>query len=406
MRFMTAEFDERDIKKRILADHYNRLVFSKACGNPLFIVGGYLRDILRGTIGNPDRDYVAGGDYESLLHRVVEATGGKPVRLGGYLTRVVLRDKSTLDFSPLVNCISDDLSRRDFTINSLAWSPDTGIVDPYCGMRDIGARRIKMISKENIAGDPIRILRAYRFVGELSFEIERNTGAVMKELSRKIIETKSERVTLELFKILKLGAAGKVISRMSRDGIIQQLFTIKDRELRMKLIVLSRVERIFNALPLMHKERLRQSCPWGLSCLGMLLLEVLLDGVSASSLTLSSPMSKKLQVLAKANELLPDANGNWSHDDIFEAFSLLGEASLDFLILRDKTSLLSEYERFCAIDKRCLLGSRKIMSACLLLRGASLGRAIKIIKKAQFNGQISTVREALELLAGLCNNLT
>jgi hypothetical protein len=403
VREMIIEFKERELREKILADRYNPLVFRKARGYPLYLVGGYLRDMLRGG-RNPDRDYVAGGDYQSLLHQVVDATGGKLVRLGGYLGRIVLKDNSTLDFSPLVNSIADDLSRRDFTVNSIAWSPNTGLVDPHGGLEDLRQETIRMISRGNIELDPIRILRAYRLAGELSFKIDRNTRKVINELSPKIIEAKSERITLEFFKILNLEDAVKILAMMAHDGAVRDLFPLAAEELRHKLRVLSSVKRIFNALPLKYKQILCQRCPQNLSCLGMIRLEVLLEGVSAKALTLSSMIVRKLRMIERAKELLPEQK--WSLDGIFEAFSLMGDTSIDFLMLKGRTAFLSEYERYSMIMKNGLLPTKEIFSSNALLRGANLGKVIRKLKRAEFNHQVNSYEEAVILFHRYCDDLT
>lgn len=396
VREMTTEFNERLLRRMILADNYNRLVFRAAGKQPLYLVGGYLRDLLIGRV-SPDRDYLAGDDYEALLRKIAYETGGKLIRLGGYLGRIVLSDKTTLDFSPILEDIEADLSRRDFTVNSLAWSPGTGTLDPNDGIEDLCRKNIRMISRVNIEDDPIRILRAYRLAGQLCYSIDRSTRKTIEELSPRLIEVKSERITLELFKILNLETPEKIFDLLMRDGPAQYLFPIASEELRAKVRVFSRVKRIFNALPLKFKEILCNKCPQNLSCLGMLRLELLLAGVSAHALSLSSLIIRKIRLIEEADKLLPE--GKWSQGDIFDAFSLMGDASIDFLTLKNATALLSEYDRYRRIKKDGLLPAEDIMNVSGL-RGSQLGGAIRMLRKAEFNRQINSREEALMLLQG------
>lgn len=402
---MISDFKEKELRKKILADKYNRLVFCAARGNPVYIVGGYLRDMLRGE-DNSDRDYVAGGDFESLILRIAEATGGKLIRLGDYLGRIVLKNNSTLDFSPLVDCISHDLSCRDFTINSLAWSPETGIIDPYVGLRDLYRKSIKLIHRDNIESDPVRILRAYRLAGRLSFRISHTTRKAIKELSPKIMEAKNERITLELVKIFNLEGAVEILTMMARDGILQYLFPLSRLELDCKLKAISRVSKIINALPLKYKKILFRRCPQDLSCLGMLRLEALLEGLSITSLTLSSIILRKLSVIESVKAILPAGSMEWSRSEIFEAFSLLGDTSIDFLVLTDRTDLLPEYERYCRIINGGLLTAEEVISITGFTVGPNIGRSIKKIRKAEFNYEISSCREAVILLKKYAASLT
>jgi hypothetical protein len=191
---------------------------------------------------------------------------------------------------------------------------------------------------------------------------------------------------------------------MSNDGALQSLFPLAGEGLREKLRVLSRVKGIFNALPLKYKKMLCERCPQNLSCLGLLRLELLLEGMPAKALTLSSAILRKLRMIGRGNEFL--AAGGWSHDNIFEAFYHMGETSVDFLLLKGRTELLSEYERYRMIMKYGLLPAEEIISFSGSLSGAEVGRVIKMVKKAEFNYRVSSREDATSLLHRYCNDLT
>lgn len=392
---MFTESERRELGLRILNDRHNGLVFRAGQRLPLYLVGGYLRDLLLGR-DSLDRDYVAGGDFESMLEQIVAETRGKLVRLGNYLSRIVLKDNSTLDFSPLINDIADDLSRRDFTMNSLAWSPDTGIIDPHGGVKHLRQQKICIISRESIEHDPVRMIRAYRFAGELSFHIDRPTRRIIREFSERIIEAKSERITLEFFKILNLKAPSTILAMMANDGILKHLILFGEEELPYKLRVLSRVNRILNALPLKYKGLLRPINSQNLSWKGMIRLEVLMSGLPANALSLSSKIRGRLEDIEKGERLLRGCR--LSRAKLFEAFSLMGDASIDFLIIRGRITFLPEYESFRAIMKNSLMSTEEIIAITGLAGGVNLGKAIFRLKKAEFSHKIKTYSEAVDLL--------
>ena len=392
---MCTESELRGLRERIINDKYNGLVFSAGRRLPLYLVGGYLRDLLIGR-DSRDRDYVAGGDIDSLLKHIVAETGGKLVRLGNNLSRIVLADNSTLDFSPLTSDIDNDLSRRDFTINSLAWSRDTGLLDFHGGVQHIRQKRISTISRDSMVRDPVRMIRAYRFAGELSFRIDRPTRRITTELSGSIIEAKSERITLELFKILNLEAPSKILAVMANDGILRHLFLCDNKVLHYKLRVLSRVNKILNALPLKYIDKLHSIYSQNLSWEGMLRLEVLMSGLHASALSLSSKIIGRLADIEKGQRLL--LRRRPSRANLFEAFRLMGDASIDYLIVKGRTTLLYDYESFRNIMKNSLLATEEIIALSGIAEGVNLGKLILRLKRAEFCHRIRTYTEAVSLL--------
>ncbi|MCI8550946.1 MAG: CCA tRNA nucleotidyltransferase [Lachnospiraceae bacterium] len=100
--------------------------------------------------------------------------------------------------------LTEDLKRRDFTINAMAYSPKTGIVDEFHGMEDLQAGIIRAvgIAKERFTEDALRILRAVRFSAQLGFAIENETAKAMKEMAGQLSMISKERIQAELNKLL------------------------------------------------------------------------------------------------------------------------------------------------------------------------------------------------------------
>lgn len=101
--------------------------------------------------------------------------------------------------------LSEDLKRRDFTINAMAYSKQSGLVDLFGGMEDLQKKRIRCVgeAKERFKEDALRILRAVRFAAQLNFEIEEGTKAAIRELAPNLSKISAERIRTELVKLLK-----------------------------------------------------------------------------------------------------------------------------------------------------------------------------------------------------------
>lgn len=97
----------------------------------------------------------------------------------------------------------EDLKRRDFTINAMAYNHVTGIVDEFGGIEDLKAKRIVCVGnpKERFREDALRMLRAVRFSGQLGFDIEEHTREAIRELAPTIQNISAERIRVELDKL-------------------------------------------------------------------------------------------------------------------------------------------------------------------------------------------------------------
>ena len=98
----------------------------------------------------------------------------------------------------------EDLRRRDFTINAMAYSHATGIVDAFDGVEDLKARRIRCVGNamERFTEDALRILRAIRFSAQLDFEIEKETFEAISVIAPNLAKVSKERIQMELTKLL------------------------------------------------------------------------------------------------------------------------------------------------------------------------------------------------------------
>ena len=100
--------------------------------------------------------------------------------------------------------LSEDLKRRDFTINAMAYNDRTGIVDLFGGMEDLKAGLIRAVGNphERFSEDALRMMRAVRFSAQLGYEIERETKEAIGELAATIQNISAERIQVELVKLV------------------------------------------------------------------------------------------------------------------------------------------------------------------------------------------------------------
>lgn len=100
--------------------------------------------------------------------------------------------------------LEDDLLRRDFTINAMAYNNTRGLVDIYGGMDDIQTKTIRCVGNpfERFSEDALRMLRAVRFAATLDYEIEENTKEAIRKLSPNLSKISAERIQVELVKTM------------------------------------------------------------------------------------------------------------------------------------------------------------------------------------------------------------
>ena len=101
--------------------------------------------------------------------------------------------------------VEDDLSRRDFTINAMAYSPKAGLVDHFCGQEDCRRGVIRCVGNpvERFGEDALRILRALRFSARLGFPVEEATARAIREGRAQLCHVSRERIAVELSGLLQ-----------------------------------------------------------------------------------------------------------------------------------------------------------------------------------------------------------
>jgi len=365
------------------------------------MVGGYVRDALRGILSK-DRDFVVSGDVNSFVREIRDILGGTIVRFRkSDMVRLALEGSLTFDFSSPIGTAEEDLSKRDFTINAIAWSPESGVIDRYDGIEDLEKRRIRMISMTNLISDPLRLLRAYRFAAELGGSIEKRTRDAIKALHNRIEGVSPERITLELFHLLNSKSSFRYLRQALRDGVLASILSISDGVLESNIIAISVLERrTLELLPAEVKVMLDTVFSQNLSYKGLLCLELLLHGgaPNAGKVRMSSSVVKRVQGnyrrLANIRRSRAGSQGR-----LFDTFVELRGAALDVLIIAGRLDLLGEYRRFTNIMKSGTLGSRDIMKIMDVKPGPSVGKALLALRRAKFLGMVRSRAEAVDFIS-------
>lgn len=201
----------------------------EAAGFEAWCVGGCVRDSL---LGREVNDYdICTNALWTETQRVFEALGcptyevgvkhgtitvlvdGQALEITTYRTDGKYSDARHPDSVRFVRTIREDLARRDFTINALAWHPTRGLLDLYGGLADLRNGTIRAVGEPfaRFSEDALRILRGCRFASQLGFSIEPATYAAMNKRKTLMLAVSAERITHELTALLCGPYAGKAL---------------------------------------------------------------------------------------------------------------------------------------------------------------------------------------------------
>ena len=204
------------MKLRIPAEVKYILDILKGRGFEAYIVGGCVRDAVLARTPN-DWDITTSArpeDVKAAFRRTVDtgiAHGTVTVLVHDESFEVTTyridgayedgRHPSSVTFTPN---LTDDLMRRDFTVNAMAYNEKDGLVDPYGGMDDLQRKCIRCVGDpdERFSEDALRVLRAVRFSAQLGFSIENETLKALSRHAENLRKISAERIQTELVKLL------------------------------------------------------------------------------------------------------------------------------------------------------------------------------------------------------------
>lgn len=216
---------------------------------PVFLIGGIVRDILLNR-PNDDIDIVAEGNGILLARSLKEAFCGEVVEHETFGTATwvtatglsidVVSSRLEYYHQPAAlpevetSVLSDDLERRDFTINAMAIRLNAEafgeLIDPFGGQQDLLERRITILHNMSFVEDPTRIFRAVRFEGRFGFKMDAQTEKFALESIDKVIYVSSQRINEQLKQLFKEGDPQSVIRRLFELHVFQQ-FGIHDEQM-------------------------------------------------------------------------------------------------------------------------------------------------------------------------------
>lgn len=184
-------------------------------GYEAYIVGGCVRDFLLGRESS-DWDIATSATpyeiqkvfkktlYENKFGTVTVFIDGFKIEVTTYRSEEGYSDKRHPDSVKYLKSLEEDLKRRDFTINAMAYSYDGVLIDLFSGEEDLKNRLIRAVGdpEKRFSEDALRILRAIRFAAQLDFQIEKKTALAIKKLVKSLKDISNERIRDELVKII------------------------------------------------------------------------------------------------------------------------------------------------------------------------------------------------------------
>ena len=202
-----------------------------------FLVGGAVRDLIMGRVPG-DYDFATDIEYARLKEIFADYSpkevgahfgiliikvNGKSYEIAKFRKEKGIYNSRYPKEIKFINSIDEDLARRDFTINALAYNEKTGVIDLYRGKKDIKYRTIKFVGnpKLRIEEDALRIMRAFRFISKLGFSLDKKTADAIYEKRRFLSKISKERIFDELSKILLGPYVKKALYEMKNLGIFE-----------------------------------------------------------------------------------------------------------------------------------------------------------------------------------------
>lgn len=229
--------------KELLQPQLDEFITSQvyACGE-IFLVGGAIRNIyLRKEVH--DLDFVVKKDAITAAKNVADRFNGDfyilDKKRGAARALISIKSKKLIIDFTLLNgrSINDDLNNRDFTINAMAVKIplESKVIDPLNGRADIKGSILRSCSPNSFQDDPVRTLRAIRFVNEFNLVLDQSEVELIKSASRNLNEISNERKRDEIINIFEKTDGRKALTQMLEFGIIEKVFPEVKKLYKMEL---------------------------------------------------------------------------------------------------------------------------------------------------------------------------
>ena len=378
-----------------------------AAGHAAYAVGGCVRDSLLGQTPH-DWDLCTSATPEQVLELFGEAHciptglqhgtvtvkhGGELYEITTFRTEGAYSDGRHPDHVAFVPDVKEDLARRDFTINAMAYNAEEGLIDPFGGQSDLAAGIVRAVGEpqRRFEEDALRILRLYRFAARFGFVIDPATGQAARALCRHLDCVSEERIAEELSRLLAAPAPGAYLEAEVLAVIFPELDTAE----------LPESQRILDALePGMEHVPVRLAallCPLGeagaraalkrLKCSNALtgtvatLVREAAAGMPGAALTLTARRFLSRYDLATITDLTALCSAR--HPEQAEAFAAL----------QQEAARLVETNACCRINQLAVNG-RDLMDAGIR-SGPGLRRVLDALLEQVLTGQLPNEKAAL-----------
>ena len=296
---------KKNLKNHILIDHtliideieksikfYNWEFILSSLPSESFLVGGYIRDLILGRLNSEiDVDIVVPKDAIDIGRKIADKFEGKFIILDDArdVVRIIFKHISIDIASQISNSMEIDLLSRDFSINAIAFSfEEKFLIDPSNGIKDLQLSLLQTNSKNNLLDDPLRILRCFRFVSELNFNIDRKLINFIKKYKNELRLVANERINYELQRIISGGNASQAIFLINKFKIFNFIQAEKN------LIFLDLEKANFEEFNLVEKEQF----------MPLFFLGQILDEFSLKELKFSKSQILNIKLLRKWKLLL------------------------------------------------------------------------------------------------------
>lgn len=230
-------------------------------GHSAYIVGGSLRDLMLGgtphdwdvtTSARPEETLAAFSDLTTiptgLKHGTVTVLiDHMPIEVTTYRVDGTYSDARRPDSVTFTDRISEDLARRDFTVNAMAYSPEGGLVDLYGGQDDLRAGILRAVGEPHrrFTEDALRILRGFRFSAQLDFAIEPQTLAAMSDTREGLKKISAERILSEISRLLVSPAAARGWGALCEAGVLPLILPrVAERQTRLPFDTLRGLDKL------------------------------------------------------------------------------------------------------------------------------------------------------------------
>lgn len=382
-----------------------------------YLVGGAVRDaILKREVEYLDLDFVLPDVAVQIARKIASHYKAGFVLLDSdrQIARVVFK-QATVDFAQQQGeRLIDDLHRRDFTINAIAYNPHTQeFIDPLKGCRDLQQRLIRMVSPANLQDDSLRLLRAYRQAVQLGFEIEAETQAAICNFAPLLSNIAAERVRVELGYLLNSSMGSRWLTSAWQDGLLKTWFANTERSHLDKLALIDLSAATLHQLPLLQPLSDTIKTTW----LGIAKLACLVSNnpeLAEIELVQLTYSRAEIRAVTTVLKLIPQLSATASDMPLRNQYFLFRQAGVVFPALAvlaavngtPKAALTPLIDRYLnptdpVAHLRLLVNGKDLMQALQITPSPLVGELLNEIAIAQIEGKISTSTQAIELAATL-----